>query len=313
LGIIKVFKDEISSEYGSYTDVESLTKPSLFMLLSAFSFALMGALSHFVGERCDWRLILIARTFLTFVIAVGVAIATNVRLVFLKPATLWLRSIAGSVAMPCTFYALTHLPISTAFSLTNTFPLWVTVLSWPMLGHRPKTKAWVAVIIGVCGVILIQQPDLSGSRTAGLIAISGSVCTAIAIIGINKINKVHALAIIAHYCGVSTTISLVCLLLSGAKIDYAMLEDYAVPLLGVGIVGTLGQFGLTRAFTIGDPARIAVVGLTQIVFALGFDLIFWERHLDILTLAGILLVVAPTAWLLMHHPIKKVGPLPEYE
>jgi drug/metabolite transporter (DMT)-like permease len=56
---------------------------------------------------------------------------------------------------------------------------------------------------------------------------------------------------------------------------------------------------------LGHPSKVAVIGLTQIVFACLFDLIIWKQRFDALTLCGILLVMAPTAWLLLHSPLRR--------
>ena len=78
-----------------------------------------------------------------------------------------------------------------------------------------------------------------------------------------------------------------------------MLDGQLIGLLvGVGATATLGQLCLTRAFTRGEPAKVSVVGLTQIVFAMGLDLLFGGWPFNAATLAGIGLVVAPTAWVM---------------
>jgi hypothetical protein len=81
-------------------------------------------------------------------------------------------------------------------------------------------------------------------------------------------------------------------------------------LLGVGVTATVGQLCVTRAFTDGPPARVAVVGLMQIVFALGLDLVFAEPYLSALTLAGIGLVLAPTAWVMVGKARRSAAAAP---
>lgn len=107
-----------------------------------------------------------------------------------ETSILWVRSLAGSIGLLCVFYALTHLPISTTLTLSNTSPLWVTLLAWPTLGHRPAAADWIAIAIGIVGVVLIQRPDLSDGRLAGLLALVSAVCTAIAMVGLNKLHTV---------------------------------------------------------------------------------------------------------------------------
>jgi drug/metabolite transporter (DMT)-like permease len=69
-------------------------------------------------------------------------------------------------------------------------------------------------------------------------------------------------------------------------------------LLGVAVTGTVGQVFLTKAYAAGAPARVAVLSLTQVVFGLGFDAVLLGQSPPPASLAGTLLVLAPTAWLL---------------
>jgi drug/metabolite transporter (DMT)-like permease len=281
------------------------------MLSSSLAFATMGALSHLAGEHCDWRLVAVARTLLAFVFSLTLAVSTGVRLVFLRPRILWLRSLAGSVGVLLAFYALTHLPISTALTLSNTVPVWVTLLAWPVLGERPAPSVWLAITAGIAGIILIQKPDLSGAGVAGLFALGNAFSTAISMMGLNKLSGVDARAVVTHFSGVSTLFTVGFLLLSGGAVDYGALNNgrTLLYLLGVGLTGTLGQLAMTRAFALGSPARVSVVGLMQIVFAVLFDRFLWQRAFDPLVLAGILLVTAPSGWLMLHHPLRKETPI----
>ncbi len=74
-----------------------------------------------------------------------------------------------------------------------------------------------------------------------------------------------------------------------------------VELFGVGASATVGQFCLTKAFTLGVPSRVAVVGLSQVGFALIFELILENRDYNKASLLGMLLVLAPTASLLLRR------------
>jgi len=290
---------------------EHYPRAYLFMLSGSFAFAVMGALSHLAGERCEWQVVAVARTGVAFALSAALAAATGVRLVWWRPATLWVRSVAGSAGVLCAFYALTHLPISTALTLSNTVPVWVTILAWPALGQRPAPTVWLAVAVGIVGIVLIQRPDAAGEQLAMLAALGNALCTAVAMIGLNRLSGVDARAVVTHFSGVSTVVTLAVLFLTGGAGTSARAFDGVTPLLlaGVGLAGTLGQLAMTRAFALGTPARVSVVGLMQIVFALAFDILLWRRPFDALTALGILLVTAPSAWLMLHHPLRKTTPI----
>src|SRR5215216_1927827 len=157
----------------------------LFMLLSSLAFASMGALSHLAGERCDWHLVAVARSSLAFLFTLALSLSAGVRLVLFRPAILWVRSVAGSLGVLFAFYALTHLPVSTALTLSNTVPVWVTLLAWPLLGQRPRASVWVAVGTGLAGIILIQRPEAGGDRLAAALALANALSTSVSMIGLN--------------------------------------------------------------------------------------------------------------------------------
>ncbi|HEX8142763.1 MAG TPA: DMT family transporter [Pyrinomonadaceae bacterium] len=279
----------------------------LSMLWGAFAFALMGALGHLAGERCSWQLVALARTSLALVFSLTFAWATGVKLFFWRPATLWVRSLSGSIGILCSFYALTHLPISTALTLSNTVPVWVALLAWLLLGYRPTAQIWVAIGAAVVGVVLIQRPYWAGGNLAGLAALGHALCWAIGVIGLNRLGGIDARAVVVHFAFVSTVVALAFFLSFGEDASYGILDNKILLalLMSVGLTGTIGQLGMTRAFALGHPSKVAIVGLTQIVFACLFDVIFWKHHFDAVTISGILLVIAPTAWLLLHSPLRR--------
>ncbi|HEX8722702.1 MAG TPA: DMT family transporter [Pyrinomonadaceae bacterium] len=279
----------------------------LFMLFSSLAFATMGALSHRAGERCDWHLVAVARSSLAFLFTLGLALASGTRLVLFRPALLWVRSVAGSVGVLFAFYALTHLPVSTALTLSNTVPVWVTLLAWPVLGDRPRAGHWGAVALGIAGIVLIQRPEAGGDRLAAALALGNAFSTSVSMIGLNRLRGVDARAVVTHFSGVATVFTLAFMLGSGGRVDYAPLGDAGVLglLLGVGLAATAGQLAMTRAFALGNASRVSVVALMQVVFALAFDLLFWRRAFGPLVVLGIALVVAPSAWLMLRSPLRR--------
>jgi drug/metabolite transporter (DMT)-like permease len=277
--------------------------PYAWMLGGCFAFAWMAELASHLGRLdCDWRIVTLARSSLAFIFALGLARLSGAELVLWKPPVLWMRSLAGSVSMLCTFYALTQLRSSEVLTLTNTFPIWVALLSWPLLRVRPGLSVWLAAGCGVLGVVLIQQPHYAtsfGARLAAPLALFAAFTSAVAMLGLNRLKDLHPWAIVAHFSGVATIFVLgACLVGPTLPVAQVLDPSIALLLLGVGVSATVGQMCLTRAFTAGEPAKVSVVGLTQIVFVIGLDLLIDGMPFEPLTLAGIALVMAPTAWVM---------------
>lgn len=272
------------------------------MLLGSLAIATMAMLTHALADRCHWELVATVRAGLALVIATALVWQAGARLVVWHPRSLWIRSISGTVSLMCMFYSLPRLPISDVLTLLNMFPVWVALFSWPVLGTLPSRGAWVAIAVGVCGVVLVAQPHFVDARPLpALVVLVASVSTAIAMLGLHKMPGVDPRAIVAHFSGVSFLACLVLLALDPANsVEASNLEPASLVLLaGVGVFATVGQLFLTKAFAAGPPARVSVVALTQVVFAMIYDAIIWKHSFGLLSLAGIGLVLAPTAWLLL--------------
>jgi drug/metabolite transporter (DMT)-like permease len=274
------------------------------MLLGSLAFSAMATLAHALADRCDWELVAAVRAGLALVFSVILALQAKARLVVWRPRILWVRSIAGTVSLLCTFYALPRLPISDVLTLTNMFPVWVALLSWPLIGAAPTKDAWIAIAVGICGVVLVSQPHFAEARPLPtVVALVASVSTSIAMLGLHRLRQIDPRAIVAHFSGVSLVACLALLVLDPTdSLAASHLEfDTLLMLGGVGICATVGQLFLTKAFAAGPPARVSVVALTQVVFAMIFDVVIWRREFSPVSLLGIALVMAPTAWLLIAH------------
>lgn len=279
------------------------------MLSGALSFAVMSTLVAVLGERLDFRLIATVRTLLAMLFAATLAVRAGAQLVYFRPRTLWMRSLAGSLALVTGFYSLTRLPTTEVLTLTNMFPIWVAVLSWPLLRVRPGRETWAAVACGCVGVVLMERPWSAaggpGSAVAWLwlVPLGSSFFSAIALIGLHKLRDVDHRSVVTHFSAVSALICCTTLWLP-PSIDWrAAFDDgrSVLLLLGVGATATIGQVFLTRAFAAGPPGKVSVVGLSQVGFAMVIELLLGRQAYRGSTLAGILLVVAPSAWLMWRR------------
>ena len=278
--------------------------PYLWMLLGSLAFASMATLAHVAGTYCDWQVIAVVRTGLCLALMTLFALAAGVRLVLFRPRTLWLRSIAGSISLVCTFYAFPRLPVADVLTLTNVFPIWVVLLSWPMLGEVPPRSTWLAVASGIAGVALIQQPHIEAGNFATLVALLSSVTTAFAMLGLHRLHHVDARAVVVHFSAVSLAFALAAFFAFERRAPGSMEMSGSTLwlLLGVGVTATIGQLFLTKAFAAGPPSRVAVVGLSQVAFGGFLDFVVSNQEMGLMKLAGMMLVLAPTAWLLLHRP-----------
>ena len=285
-------------------------RPYVWMLSGCVWFSIMGLLAHSLKKECDWQAVALARSGLATLFALSIALGTGAKLVFFKPRVLWVRSVAGSCSMLATFYALTRLPVSEVLTLTNTFPIWVALLSWPMAGERPTVGVIVAVLCSVVGVAFAQQPHLDGFPLAAWAALAASLFTAVAMLGLNRLQGVSSLGVVVHFSGVSTLFCGFAFLALDRVTGTDRIDEIPVlfKLLAVGVTATIGQVFLTRAFRAGSATKVSVVTLSQVVMVMVYEAIVDGREFNLLTLLGTALVLGPTGWLMVRERKKPTPP-----
>jgi drug/metabolite transporter (DMT)-like permease len=204
--------------------------------------------------------------------------------------------------MLCTFYAFGKLPAAEVVTLTNTFPIWIAILSWPLYGHLPGKKMLVAILIGVAGMVLVEQPHLEAGNMGVFSALAAAALTAVAMLGLHALGTIDPRAIVVHFSSVATAFCFAAFLIVPHHYDTAKVLESAtiVKLVALGLTALIGQLFLTLAFSAGVPAKVSVIGLMQIVFTLTFDVWQFERPMNASTILGTALVIAPTAWLLLQ-------------
>jgi drug/metabolite transporter (DMT)-like permease len=76
------------------------------------------------------------------------------------PRPLWGRLAVAAVLnvsawMGLTTASLVWLPAGQAATLAYTMPVWASLLAWPMLGERPMLRQIAAIVLGICGVVVL--------------------------------------------------------------------------------------------------------------------------------------------------------------
>lgn len=276
------------------------------MLISAFCFAAMGALSHEVAVHTDWLGVVFARAFTSLIFASAIAVMTSRPFIlFSAPKHLWIRSITGTCAMFGAFYAYTHLPIAEAISIANTTPIWMALLVSLVTRESLSAYVWTGVACGTIGVVLVQQPQFEQAGLAIFAGLGGALFSAIAVYNLHLVKKIHPTTIVVHFSMVSSIAYFLALVVSSLATprEMAWTGQVLLGMLGVGILGTVGQLAMTRGYMAGDPAINAIVALAQVAFGVGFDILFWNRSFDLISIVGIVLITSPTVFFAVEQRV----------
>ena len=62
--------------------------------------------------------------------------------------------------------------------LANTWQFWILVLAWPLLGERLRRRQWLAVGVGLAGLVLIIEPWRVHGVVSSIFALVAALCFA---------------------------------------------------------------------------------------------------------------------------------------
>ncbi|GAB1595524.1 DMT family transporter [Lysobacter claricitrinus] len=204
------------------------------------------------------------------------------------------RSAIGIGSMLCSFWAIGHLPLSQAISLSYSTPLFVTIAAVIWLGEVVRRRRWTAVVLGFIGVLVIVHPGTSDFTYGSLIALSAAVLSAIVAIQIKQLSRVDSPDTIVFY----TYVFWVPLSLLPALFVWVWpANDAWLWLVLTGLFGTGGQLLWARALRIGDVSALTPISFMQLpVVSIGAYFLFDEK-IDAYTIAGALIIFAANAYI----------------
>ncbi len=264
-----------------------------YMLLAAAAFALMNTLAR--GLRAiPWPMLALSRGVLGLGAALVVARWRGASLRVVNGPVMWRRSLFGTTGMVCTFYALTHMPLSDATALLNTTPLWIALLAWWTLGERPTGAVVAALAVAALGVALIERPSFAAGQWTGLVALGAGAAGAVAMVSLRRLSGETPEAVVVHFSAVAAGVMAV---LSGLwcwqhGAPAGLSPRMWVGVTAMGAAATVGQLAMTRAYALDQAARVGAVGWMQVVFALGLDAVVFARIPEAHARAGIVLLLA---------------------
>lgn len=205
-----------------------------------------------------------------------------------------LRCVIGVASMFCGFWAIAHLPLAQAVSLSYSTPIFVTVAAVLLLGEQVRARRWAAVIVGFIGVLVIVRPGSGDFSTGTLVALAAAVLSGIVAIQIKQLSATEPADRIVFY----TTLLWVPLSLGPALLVWKWPQGWTWAwVAAAGLLGTGGHMLWTRALKLGDVSALTPISFMQLpVVAIAGWWLFAEP-LDRWTLAGALIIFAANAYI----------------
>lgn len=268
------------------------------MVLGAFFFSLMAVGIKYAAQSFSTMEILFYRGLVALVFMGTVLRLRRVDWRTSVPLLHVSRSAAGVFAMGTWFYAIAHLPLATAMTLNYTSSMWIAafVVGGAVLyGNSQRQGPLLAtVLMGFVGVLMALRPTLDHTQLfAGLVGLMSGMGAALAYMQVTALAKAgEPEERIVFYFSVGTTlIGLVGMAATGITAWSDVHVRDAAWLIPIGVLASLGQWSLTRAYRQGATLVVANLQYSGIVFASLFSVTLFEDHIPPLGWLGIALIV----------------------
>lgn len=281
-----------------------IDKGVLYMLAGALISAMNGALTKILAEHMSALEIVFFRNLLGVILILYALKHTTPKLSGGKFYMLISRGVYGFLAIILFFYTITVIPLGEAITLNKTSPLFVSVLAYYLLKEHLSLNTILALIIGFLGIILIVKPFGFSISYAHFLGILGGFFAATAYTTIKKIKDIYdSRIIVLSFVSIGTILPALGFLLA-PYIDVPEAISFMFPvfvmpdttyvwslIVFMGLISTLSQWLLTKAYSATNVSIIGVISYTNIPFSIGFGWMLGDALPDIYTYMGIGLII----------------------
>lgn len=271
---------------------------ALWMVLGAFFFATMGVAVKYASASFNtFELVfyrgLISIAFLALILrGRGIGLRTPV------PYMHAWRSIIGGASLTAWFYAIAWLPLATAMTLNYMSGIWVSafIVGGAILYGKTERQGplLATVLLGFAGVVLTLRPTIDQNQLfAGLIGLLSGMSASLAYLQVTALARAgEPEGRTVFYFAVGTAVTgLVGILFTGFTPPEQIHWQAAVWLLPIGVLASLGQWCMTRAYSRGHTLVVASLQYSGIVFASLYSLVLFGDQIPLYGWLGITLIV----------------------
>lgn len=286
----------------------------LLMLASSFLFATMGVCVKLAAEHYGAGEIVFYRGLvgLLFIAALtrwrGGELRTRIPGLHLR------RSVSGVGALTLWFYAISHLPLATSITLNYMSSVWMALflmVSAVVLGSaRVDARLVGTVLAGFIGVTLVLQPSVEQDQWLG--ALSGllsGVLSAVAYLQVTALGRAGEpdYRVVFYFSLGGTVAGLLLAGLSGGL--HAHTWSGAGLLLATGLLATLAQMLMTRAYAIGRALANASLQYLGIVYSFVYGVLIFDESVTGSAILGmVMIVLAGITATLLRAPSRSTPP-----
>lgn len=205
------------------------------------------------------------------------------------------------------FLSLAALPIAEVTAIFYVAPILITALSVVLLGERVGPRRWVAVILGLAGVVVMLRPGAGVFHAAAFLPLLAALCYALLHMMTRKIGGTERASTMAFY--IQLTFILVSAVIGLALGDgrYAgsgdpslefLFRQWTIPPAGdfaimaaIGVGSAFGGYLISQAYRLCEAGLAAPFEYVAMPLAILWGVLIWGEWPDATAWVGIALII----------------------
>lgn len=276
---------------------------ALWMVLAAFFFATMAVCVKFASAWFNAAELVFYRGLIGMGLMWLWARSRREPLATRYPGMHAWRSLVGVLSLGAWFYAIALLPLATAMTLNYMSSVWIAafLVGGALIAWNPRQGSAVplrqgplalTVVAGFVGVVMMLRPTVEQDQVfAGVVGLLSGLSAAFAylqVMALGKLGEPESRTVFYFAVGSAVAGGLGMAFTGASPWDWR----HALWLLPVGLLASLGQLCMTRAYSKGATLVVANLQYSGIVFGALYSLLLFGDRLPLIGWAGMALIVA---------------------
>ena len=277
----------------NFNNLSNRTKGIIFIILSAFGFAMMSAFVKLAGDLPSFQ-----KTFFRNLVSAIVAlilILKHKESLFGKKEnqkTLIMRSTFGTLGIVLNYYAIDRLILSDAN------PFFVIIFSALFLKEKINFKQGLALVIAFSGALFIIKPSFNFEMIPALAGIGGAIFAAAAYTCLRVLGGKEKHYTIVFYFSAFSLVAIFPFMMAVYK---SMTMTQLMYLLLAGVFASVGQFGITLAYKYAPAKEISIFDYSNIIFSALISFVIFGALPDYLSVIGYLIIFGASLFMFLYN------------
>lgn len=199
------------------------------------------------------------------------------------------RAVLKLVSLCTLFYAISVLPLSDVTAISFTAPFFVAIGARFFLGESLHLPAWLAVVTGFAGVLIVLRPGTGVFEPVVLLAVLSAACSAGIIIVVKFLNTTEPPV---RLVGLNLALSVVLALVASIPV-WSFPDPRTLGLLaGQGVLGLISQASIVRAMGLADASSVMPLEFVRLPLVVVIAWVAFDEGVEVWTVLGGIIIFA---------------------